>query len=64
MTPSAPDVRQLLLLVQLGDELLDQQQTLELLHGAQTVCEAGGCHAFDRFERHMATIRRFADATT
>lgn len=64
MAPTALEPHRLLALLQLGDEVIDQQRTLKLLDGARIIAEAGGCHAFDHFERHLAAIRRFADSAT
>ena len=57
-----PAQQQLLLLVELGDELIDQRQSLQLLPNAETVALEGGDHGFSRFEEQMETIRRFAAA--
>ena len=55
-----PDTSHLLLLVQMGDELLDHSKTLKRLAGAQTVVEEGGDHAYQHFEAQLPAIARFA----
>lgn len=56
----APRSERLLLMLQMGDEVLDHQQTLQQLPGAQQLIEPGGDHSFRGFENHMSTISRFA----
>lgn len=56
----APRSDRLLLMLQMGDEVLDQHQTLQQLPGAQQLIELGGDHSFQGFENHMQTISRFA----
>jgi hypothetical protein len=59
---ACPDARsdRLLLMVQLGDEVIDQRATLDFLPGAQLKVEQGGNHAYENFESKMGLIRRFA----
>lgn len=59
----APSSDRLLLMLQMGDEVLNHHQTLQQLPGAQQLIELGGDHSFQGFENHMQTIRRFALAT-
>ncbi len=47
------------LLLQQGDELLDYRDALERLPQARTWCEAGGDHAFARFEQRLDEIMTF-----
>jgi uncharacterized protein len=56
----APRSDRLLLMVQMGDEVIDHHQTLQQLPGAQQVIELGGDHAFQDFDKHMSTIGNFA----
>lgn len=56
----APRSDRLLLMLQMGDEVLDHQQTLQQLPGAQQLIELGGDHSFRGFENHMQAIRQFA----
>ncbi len=51
---------QVLLLLQLGDALIDQQKTLAWLPEAHTVIEQGGSHEYQDFASKMALIRDFA----
>jgi len=57
-----PDTSRLLLLLQLGDELLDQHKTLERLPGARALVDPGGDHGFQDFARRLEAIRAFAQA--
>lgn len=52
----------LLLLAQLGDEILDHRATIDFLPGARLEVEEGGSHAFENFESKMDLIRRFSEA--
>lgn len=56
----APRSDRLLLMLQMGDEVLDHHQTLQQLPGTQQLIEVGGDHSFRGFENHIETIRRFA----
>ena len=60
LKPAAADPARLLVLVQLGDEVLDQNTTLERLSGARSVVEDGGDHAFRNFADHLPEIEAFA----
>lgn len=53
------DESRLLLLVQMGDELLDHTQTLSAFPGAEKIVEPGGSHEFDGFERMVDPIQTF-----
>lgn len=55
-----PDPDRLLLLVQLGDEVIDQRATLERLPGARSVVEEGGDHAYRNFADRFPDIEAFA----
>jgi predicted esterase YcpF (UPF0227 family) len=57
----APDTRRLLLMVELGDELIDHRDSLETLAGAQQVVSKGGDHGYAGFEAQIGTIRAFAE---
>jgi predicted esterase YcpF (UPF0227 family) len=60
----APRSDRLLLMVQMGDEVIDHHQTLQHLPGTQQIIEVGGDHAFQGFENHMQSIRNFARASS
>lgn len=49
----------ILLLAQLGDEVLDTQQAIEKYRGCEQIIEAGGSHAFENFSHHIPTILKF-----
>lgn len=51
----------LLLMVQLGDELIDHHATINFLPGARMEIEEGGNHAYEHFETRLELIQRFAD---
>ncbi|MEN8259917.1 MAG: YqiA/YcfP family alpha/beta fold hydrolase [Pseudomonadota bacterium] len=53
------DQSRLLLLVQMGDELLDHSQTLTAFPLAEKIIEPGGSHEFEGFERMVEPIRVF-----
>ncbi len=55
--PSAPE--RLWLLQQAGDEVLDYRQAVDYYRACPTTLEAGGCHAFNGFERYCPEIVRF-----
>ncbi len=50
-----------LLMAQLGDELIDHRTTIDFLQGARLEVEEGGNHAYEHFESKIALIRRFAE---
>lgn len=56
-----PPSERLLLLLQLGDEILDHRRTLALLPGAEADIEEGGDHGYRGFERKIEKIRSLAD---
>lgn len=58
-----PSTNKLLLMVQLGDELIDHRATIAFLPGAQLEVEEGGTHAYENFEEKVERIRRFAGET-
>ncbi len=58
--PSAR-TEKLLLMVQLGDKLIDHRSTIDFLPGARLEVEEGGNHAYEHFESKMELIRRFAE---
>lgn len=51
----------LLLMVQLGDEIIDHRATIDFLPGARLEVEGGGNHAYEHFESKMELIRHFAE---
>lgn len=54
-----PNLENLLVLLQKGDEVLDYEEAFDVLEGAKMVVEEGGTHSFEGLERHFETIRRF-----
>ncbi len=52
----------LLLMVQLGDELIDHRTTIDFLPGATLEIEEGGSHGYENFESKMERLRHFAEA--
>ncbi|MBK1735526.1 hypothetical protein CKO15_09560 [Halorhodospira abdelmalekii] len=62
MAPSQYRKENLLLLTQLGDELLDAREAITALHGCEQVVEEEGSHGFDGLERHVPRIRAFLAA--
>lgn len=54
-----PNLENLLVLLQKGDEVLDYEEALDFLDGAKMVVEEGGTHSFEGLERHMQSIKRF-----
>ena len=54
-----PNLENLLVLLQKGDEVLDYEEALEVLEGTKMVVEEGGTHSFEGLERHIEEIKRF-----
>lgn len=54
-----PNVENILLLLQKGDEVLDYEEALDFLEGTKMVVEEGGDHSFKGLERHFEGIKRF-----
>ncbi len=48
-----------LLLLQMGDEVLDYRDAVSYYAGAKQYVETGGDHGFTDFERHLSTILDF-----
>ncbi len=59
LRPTVYRSENLLLLTQLGDELLDANEAIEALKGCEQVIEEGGDHSFSGLERHIDRIRGF-----
>jgi len=57
-----PDQSRLLLLLQMGDELLDHRQTMRLLPDARRVVDPDGDHGFSHFERRIPAVREFLES--
>jgi predicted esterase YcpF (UPF0227 family) len=55
-----PDTQKLLLMVEMGDELIDHRQTLEVLSGAEQIVTPDGDHAYRDLECHLESIRNFS----
>ncbi len=53
------DQKNLLLMLQKGDDVLDYKEALEKLKDAHLILEEGGAHHFDGFEDHLEDIRNF-----
>ena len=51
--------KNILLMLQKGDEVLDFQEALEKFPDANLILEDGGAHHFDKFERHLEVIEKF-----
>lgn len=54
-----PEVKNLCVLLQKGDDVLDYEEAYEVLEGADMVVEEGGTHSFEGIERHFEKIMRF-----
>lgn len=54
-----PNLENILLLLQKGDEVLDYEEALDVLEGAKTIVEEGGNHSFEGLDRHLESIKRF-----
>jgi len=54
-----PNVENLLLMLQKGDDVLDYEEALDFLDGAKTILEEGGTHGFEGIERHFERILNF-----
>ena len=57
------DQARLWLLTQLGDEVLDAQQAIDLLPNARHTIEPGGDHSFVGFDRYLDQILDFDPST-
>jgi predicted esterase YcpF (UPF0227 family) len=55
--------RRYFLLVQSGDELLDWREAVAFYAGAWQSVQGGGDHAFQQFEKEIASILRFSTAS-
>jgi len=56
----SPRTERLMVMVEMGDELIDHRATLAALSGAREVITEGGTHAYSGFEEKLETIRAFA----
>lgn len=54
-----PSMEKLLLLVEMGDELIDHRLTLETLPEAQQIVTPGGNHSYVEFEERIEAIEAF-----
>lgn len=57
---TATNHNNVLLIVEMGDELLDHQQTIAALPGANVISVPGGNHNLDSFTHHIDAVLRFA----
>ncbi|MCG5530054.1 alpha/beta fold hydrolase [Halorhodospira halochloris] len=64
LAPERYCTQNLLLLSQLGDELLDAREAIEALDGCAQVVEEGGSHGFDGVERYVGRIREFFEVSS
>lgn len=55
----APNVDNLFVMLQKGDDVLDHEEALTCLDGAKTILEEGGTHGFEGIERHFEGIFNF-----
>lgn len=63
MAPARLDPARYLLLLEMGDEVLDPQPTLAAFAGARQVVLPNGDHSFTRFRDYLETIVDYADET-
>jgi predicted esterase YcpF (UPF0227 family) len=56
-----PDEEKLMVMVEMGDELINHRRTLAALPDAQHEVTKGGNHAYSGFEGKMSTIRKFIE---
>lgn len=54
-----PNLENLFVLLQKGDEVLDYEEALDFLEGAKMIVEEGGNHSFEGLDRHLLSIKRF-----
>jgi predicted esterase YcpF (UPF0227 family) len=54
--------KNLLLMLQKGDEVLDYKEALDKLPDAHLILEEGGAHHFDGFSDHLQMIADFFDS--
>ncbi len=54
-----PNLENLFVLLQKGDEVLDYEEALDVLEGAKMIVEEGGNHSFEGLDRHISPIQRF-----
>ncbi len=54
-----PNLKNLFVLLQKGDEVLDYEEAFDVLNGAKMIVEEGGTHSFEGLERHFEEIKRF-----
>ena len=54
-----PDVSNLFVLLQTGDEVLDYEEAFDILQGAKIIVEEGGNHSFVGIEHHFKAIMSF-----
>ena len=54
-----PNLDNLLVLLQKGDEVLDYEEAQDVLEVAKMVVEEGGNHSFEGLDRHLESIKRF-----
>jgi uncharacterized protein len=61
-SPTISDMTRYLLIVEMGDELLDHQKTLAAFPGAKAISVVGGNHNLDSFPQHISAVLHFANA--
>lgn len=60
LAPTISDASRYLVIVEMGDELLDHERTLATFSGAKTIAVAGGNHNLDSFPEHISAVLQFA----
>lgn len=55
------DEKNIMLLLQKGDELLDYNQAIKKFPNAKSIVEEGGSHGFDNFESKLPMIEKFLE---
>ena len=54
-----PNEKNLMLMLQKGDEVIDYKEALEMLPNAKLILEEGGDHSFLGFAEHLEEIEKF-----
>ena len=60
--PAISRPKRVLLMVEMGDELLDHRRTIAYCEGARQIVIEGGDHELKSFQRHVAEVVSFAMA--
>ncbi|HEY6130769.1 MAG TPA: YqiA/YcfP family alpha/beta fold hydrolase [Halioglobus sp.] len=54
-----PDRNLFMVMQQLGDEIIDPNDTLSFYNGCKLITVDGGCHDFSNFENHIESVVEF-----